>query len=140
MGYYVASQEIIDWIPAERRAFLASESSGNDPDETLIESNLVRVEGEINAIVAKRTTTTITQADHPDAYAMIAGWVMAIAIFQLAARRPGVPEDWRRAHDIAREQMTMLIDGKMDLPGVSGTATTAMWGSSPQDADREHMV
>jgi hypothetical protein len=114
-------------------AQLTSESGGT-PDADLIDAYIGEATGEVLAAVAGRTSATITAADHPNTFALICGWILAIVVYHIACRRPNAPQSWKDAHDAARASLERLVKGELSLPDASLQGAASDWGSEDQNA------
>jgi len=130
---YVTAQTIVDRL-GETTALQLTTDTGSTVDTALITAIIVEVEAEVEAAIKKRTTATINQADHPATYSLIAGKVVDMVIFRLAARRPPAPDEWKTLNELAVAWLTKLTEGKVNLPDGALNDPQIDWGSEDQNA------
>ena len=129
MGAYVTNADVVDRVGTVKAAQLTTDS-GSTPDTDTIDAIIAEIEGEVLSDLRKRTTATITEADHPQSFALLRGLVLARVIKELYGLRPPIPEDVKGASQRAIEHLKELGEHKRDLPDLTlGTGESA-WGSS----------
>lgn len=139
MGTYVTSSAVVSRLGTARAAQLTTDS-GATPDTTMIDGLITSAEAEVMGAVLKRTSTTLDEATHPNTWALVAGKVMALVVYELSLRREPVPEDVKDAHKAAIQGLQDLVDGKRELPDACLCSMGTTWGSVAQDADRADMA
>lgn len=139
MGAYVTNADVVTRL-GSKRAYELTADSGTTPDTVLIDKVIAEVEGGVHSAVRRRTDATVTQAEHPSTFALLAGTVMDLVIYRLALRRPPVPDDWKAAHEQAVKWLGELVEGKRELPDAALAGQGSTWDSEEPDAGRAHMV
>ena len=137
---YITNSDVISALGGTAKAAQYTTESGSSPDTDLIDSYIARAEGRINSAVQTRTATTISASLHPQTFAMLQGFAVAISRYQIALRRGKVPEDWKAPNKEAVDWLNGLAEGKRDFPDAVLNATTCGSGSYRETASPESML
>lgn len=133
---YVTSTQIVARLGNDTAVRLTTDT-GSTVDTDLIDAIITEVEAAINQALRTRTAATITQTDYPQTLAMLRGKAVAMVIFNLASRRPPVPEAWANQNKQAREWLDKLAKGEVNLPDTGLNDPGFEWGSADQNAAAE---
>lgn len=131
---YITAQDVVNRI-GEPTALRLTTDTGSTVDTTVITAIINEVEPHVETAIRTRIGTTITQANYPADFKLIAGKVMDMVIFKLAAsRRPPAPAEWKQLNDQAVAWLQEFVEGKRNLPTADLNDPQMEWGGEDQNA------
>lgn len=142
---YIVNQDIIDRVGNDAALQLTTDS-GSVINTAVLDEVRLAAEGEANGYLAKRYDVPVDLTTHTDLAGTLKGFVLDIAVYRLASRRPPVSEAWQQGRNNAVKWFEKVSRGEIVLPAAATPASTGAddpaptWGSADATASRENIV